>query len=192
MEPITMTTTFASIVGLIGVFKSERRAEESTTLNQYIDWLRRGEHDELVKLILANADLSRSLEALLNQQHSDVMNKLEELDKVLIQVASHLTDFKPIASAMPVQSHLSDQAIDILHQLNAAKASCFMELKTLGGTSYPIWDGNRGNINISESRFIEDDFATLCDLGFLMVDFRGSKGRDRYFTITRAGAAVGG
>lgn len=190
MEPLTTAAAFASIVSLLGLFKSERRADESATLDQYIDWLRRREHEQLADLIQGNTDLSHSLKSLLSQNHDEVMAKLHSLDQVLSEVASHLVDFKPIADAMAIQSRISDQAIQILHQLNEAEASRFMELKTFGGTSYQIWDGKRGVIEITDTRFIEDDLATLCNLGLLMPDY-GSRG-DRFFTITRAGAAVGG
>lgn len=187
MDPLT---GFISIVSLLAVFKSERRAEDSATIDQYVDWLRRREHEHLANLIKDNTQLSQSLNSLLTQQHDEVMAKLHGLDQVLSDVASHIVEFKAIANAMAVESRLSEQAVSILHQLNQADASLFLELKTLGGTNFPIWDGNRGEINITDSRFIEDDLTTLCDLGLLLVnhDERGV----RYFTITRAGAAVGG
>jgi hypothetical protein len=175
---------------LLGVFNAERRAGETATIDQYVQWLRSHQHEQLANLILDNAELARSIQDLIANQHDEVMAKLRSLDRVLSEVASHIIDFKPIADAMAVQSRLSDQAIQILHQLNEAEASRFMELKISGGTSFQIWDGKRGVINMGDVRFIEDDLATLCDLGLLMPDF--GTGGDRFFTITRAGAAVGG
>ena len=190
MEPLTTAAAFASIVSLLGLFKSERRADESATIDQYIDWLRRREHEQLADLIQNNAELSSSLQALLSQQHEEVMSKLHGLDQVLSDVASHIVGFKAIADAMAVESRLSDQAVSILHQLNEANASRFAEIKTLGGTWFQTWDGERKNIEITDGRFIEDDLLSLCELGLLRLDY-GSKGT-RFFYITRAGAAVGG
>jgi len=192
MELLTTASSFASIVGLLGLFKSERRAEESATIDQYVDWLRRREHEQLANLIQNNAQLSRSLQALLSQNHDEVMAKLHRLDQVLSDVASHVVGFKPITDAMPAESRLSDQAVSILHQLNEMNASRFFEMKPIsgGGTRFPTGDGEGRHIEITDGRFIEDDLLTLCELGLLRLD-HNSQGK-RVFTITRAGAAVGG
>jgi hypothetical protein len=190
MDPLTAASAFASIVSLLGLFKSERRADESATIDQYIDWLRRKEHAQLADLIQTNAQLSSSLQALLSQQHEEVMAKLHALDQALSAVASHVVGFKAIADAMAVQTSLSEQAVSILHQLNEADARRFAEIKTFGGTWFQTCDGERKNVEITDGRFIEDDLSTLCELGLLRLD-HGSKGT-RFFSITRAGAAVGG
>lgn len=187
MDPLT---TFASIVSLLGLFKNERRAEESTTIDQYVDWLRRRRHEHIADLIQNNAQLSQSLQAALSQKHDAVMEKLHDLNQVLSDVAGHVVGFKEIADAMAVESRLSDQTVNILHQLNEANASRFAEIKTESGTNFRAWDGDRRVLEIAEERFIEDDLSTLCELGLLRLNF-GDNGT-RFFDITRAGAAVGG
>lgn len=190
MEPLSTASAFASIVGLLGVFKSERRAEESATVDQYVDWLRRQEHEQLANLIQNNAQLSESLQALLSQQHDEVMAKLHDLDQVLSDVASHVVGFQAIAEAMAVESRLSDQAVSILRQMNEAQTSKLIEIKTMSGTTYQTMDGQRTVLTINDPRFIEDDLNTLCELGLLRMDFGGAG--SRLFIITRSGASVGG
>ena len=56
-------------------------------------------------------------------------------------------------------------------------------------SEYAMPDGN-GQIQINEPRFIDDDLLKLCDLGLLRLSRNSSGGR--IFTITRAGAVVGG
>ena len=157
MEPLTIASAFASIVSLLGIFKSERRAEESTTVDQYVDWLRRREHEQIANLIQNNAQLSHSLQALLSQQHDEVMAKLHSLAQVLSGVASHVAGFKAIADAMAVESRLSDQAISILRQLNEAQSSKFIEIKIRSETTYQAMDGQGKVLIIDAPRFIEDD-----------------------------------
>lgn len=190
MDPLATASAFASIVGLVGLFKSERHATESATIDQYIDWLRRCEHRQIADLIQRNNGLSKALQDLFSHGHDEVMSKLHELDRVLIDVASRLQDFNAVAAALPADSQLSVQAIDILKQFNAAKASRVAELKMIGRTQFQFWDGNRGNMAITDERFLEDDLLILCERGLLRSDY-SSKGT-RFFIITRAGAAVGG
>jgi len=189
MEPITFATAFASIVGLLGVYKNEVREREGRDFNAYLDWLQRREHGQLVDLIHGNDELSRSLRVLVEDQHGEVMAKLAELDKTLCSVASHIAEFQPLADAIRAKSGLSDQAVSILRQLNEAEASRFLEIGLQEGNEYAFLD-THGQLQIDEPGFIYGDLDTLRELGLLLLSHNESGGR--IFTITRAGAAVGG
>lgn len=190
MEPLTLASAFASIVGLLGVFKSETRADESQDFNQFIAWLQTHRHEQLANLILDNAQLVQSLRTLTEARHDEVLAKLESLDEVLSGVASHLAAFKPLADAVRANTHISHQAISILRQLNATSASRFLEVRTSSGLRYHLMDDKTGMLQIDDERFIEDDLLSLCEYGLLRLDY-GSRG-SRIFIITRVGAAVGG
>lgn len=187
MEPIT---TFATVVGLLAVFKSERTSSQSATVDQYVDWLRRHEHEQLVTLILDNTQLSNSLHSLLTQQHDEVIARLSSLDRILTEVACSVGGFKAITDAMSFCSRLSDQAVSILQQMNMAKASQIGDCSGFGGLDYQTMDGDSCTINILDARFVEADLLTLCELGFMRHSI-GSNGQHLY-SITRAGAAIGG
>jgi len=187
MEPITYLTSFASIIGLVGVYKAEK--SEAKNFDQYIDWLRRQEHTQLVDLIQGNAELTHSVRDLIEDRHGEVMAKLESLDKVLASVASHIDGFQPLANVIG-KSQLSDQAVSVLRQLNKAGASTFRrDHSARNGTVYQMLD-KQEQVQVSEPRFIESDLDTLCNFGLLLLSHNDSGGR--IFTITRAGAAVGG
>jgi hypothetical protein len=190
MEPLTLATSFAAIVGLMADFVSSRRGSEAQTIDEYVDWLRRHEHQELADAIANNAELSQSIRKVLVGQHDAVMAKLVDLDKVLTSVASNLTDFTDIAKAVRKDSFLSDQAVSILRQMNAISASRFLEIKTLGGTFFQFMSAPSGQVQTSDPRFIEDDLDTLCNLGLLLLSYNNQGAR--IFTITREGAKVGG
>lgn len=192
MDPttvLTFATSFGAIVGLMADFVSSRRAGESQTIDEYIDWLRRHEHQQLADAIASDSDLSRSIQTLLAGQHDAVMAKLAELDKVLSSVAQNFSDFAAIAAAVRPESLLSEQAISILRQMNQANASNFLELSTRGGDDFIFMDAD-GSLQIEETRFIEDDLHTLCAFGLLIPDT--NKNGSRIFKITRNGAKVGG
>lgn len=177
-------------MGMLATFFQERRSDKAATIEEYKAWLQLHRHDELVGMLANNLQLSGAIDRLLQNQHGEVMDKLAQLDEVISTVASHLADFKPIAQAMAVQSRLSNQAVSILSQMNKANASQFMELAVYGGTQYEITDGSGGNLEISEKRFIDDDLRILCSSGLLIAENSGDG--CRIFTITRAGAALGG
>ena len=98
-----------------------------------------------------------------------------------------MAPFQPLARAIG-SSALSEQAVSILRQLNAAKSSSFLEIAMLGGSEYEMLDGE-GALQLSEPRFADDDLLRLCEFGFLCPSHNKSGGR--IFTITRAGAIVG-
>ncbi len=114
-----LIAAFVSTIGLLGVYKAEVHEREGRDFDRYIDWLRRQEHKQLVDMILGNDQRAGSLRVLVEDQHGEVMVKLEELDKVLTDVASHFADFKPLANAVKVKAGLPDQAISVLQQLNS-------------------------------------------------------------------------
>jgi hypothetical protein len=188
MEPITVATAFASLIGLIRVYKAEVQEPEARDYARYLDWLRRQEHGQVVDLIEGNTDLARSVRDLIEDQHRQVMAKLELLDRILADVARNIDVFQPIADAVRV-SQLSDQAVSVLRQMNAANSRKFLEIEMLSGTEYEMLD-TEGAIRGSEPRFMTDDLLTLCELGLLRLELNGQG--NRVFVITRAGAAVGG
>jgi hypothetical protein len=189
IDPSTLTN-FASLMGMLATFFQERRSNKTTTIEDLRSWLESHHHDELVGMLANNLQLSSAIERLLQNQHGEVMAKLAQLDGVISTVASHLADFKPIAQAMAVKSQLSPQAISILRQMNAANAMRIIEFNTYQTHAFAADSpGPRTEIKIQEPRFIEDDLTRLCDFGLLQITERGTS---RAFTITRAGAALGG
>jgi hypothetical protein len=188
MDPLTIATAFADIISLIGQFKSESENRQSKTVDEYLEWLRRQNHQELVDLISDNRALTAAISPLLKGQHDEVMAKLHSLDTVLSSVASHLPDFHAIAVAVRPESAISEQAVSVLRQMNAAQASKFDEIPILSGPEFQMIDGAGGEIQFDDPRFVEDDLAMLCDLGLLRLSYTG-KG-NRVFTITRAGAKL--
>jgi len=188
MGPITTATAFGAIVGLVGTYKAGVDDRKGRDFDAYIDWLRRQEHKQLVDLILGNKDMAEAVRVLVEDQHNEVMAKLEELNKIMVGVAKHIETFQPLASVIGGKE-LSDQAVSVLRQLNKANSTGFLEIETMAGATYSMLD-KPGEIQINELRFIDDDLTILCEYDLLRPDYNTQGGR--LFKITRTGAALGG
>jgi len=180
LDPVT---AFATIVGLLGTFKSERRTRSDDEYRAFIDWLGEKRHTELVRSIQGNVQLVAALAAFLHGSHDEVMSKLANLDETILMLASRIDGVQDVARAIAPGSGVSDQALSILQQLSESGGSVFLELKTFGGTTYQVMDA-QAQIEVKEPRFVEDDLSQLCSLGLLLQDSNSNGGR--LFRITRA------
>lgn len=174
---------FATIVGLISNFKSERSGGE---MAEFIGWLREKRHEDIAAAISSNAELLGHLTALLSTNHSELVEKLNKLDRAISSYASHIDGLSGVAHSIHPEVNVSEQAISILRQLVASKAKLFMEQKVMTGEpdKYILMEGGNGKIKYDEPQFIEDDLKTLVELGLLRLEF-GSRGNRRFF-VTRA------
>ncbi|UJZ96092.1 hypothetical protein IHC87_16090 [Photobacterium damselae subsp. damselae] len=182
MEPTVLAGGFATIIGLICNFKSERRATSDDEFKEFMLWLESKRHKQTITEINSNHLLGLGIKSLLSENHDAVMKQLSILDESMMQLASQINGFKNISSAINPNIELSQQAISVIRQIDKSGGSSIIDV-TCNQTSFIIMDAT-GSIEISEPRFIEDDLGQLVKLGFLIPD-RGSKG-SRIFRITRS------
>lgn len=182
MDLMTGAGAFATIVGLLSNFKSERSSED---MDQFILWLKEKRHEDIASGIEGNKTLLQQLTGILSTNHEELIQRLSTLDQVLSSVASHVEDFSGLAQTLHPNSVISPQAVSILRQLVDSGAKLFMEHKTMSGApnEYLLIDGAHGKIEYEEPRFMDDDLNTLVQLGLLQLEF-GSRG-SRRFLITR-------
>lgn len=182
MEILTASATgFATIVGLLSNFKSERNSSSDDEYQEFKDWLLTKRHKDVLEELLSNHQLSKGIKLLLNQQHDVVLQKLAALDKTLILLSSSINGFKEITNAIAPNFALSDQALSILEQFDISGSSSFLECKTYSSTSF-LFDGS-GKLQINEPRFVDDDLIKLVDLQLLNLDYNSKN--NRIFRITR-------
>ncbi|MDO9518917.1 MAG: hypothetical protein Q7L19_01725 [Pseudohongiella sp.] len=187
MDPISTASTFATIVGLVCNFRAERQSKGQDDYNEFLQWIDNARHNDLLSHIRSNQTLAQGINALLRDNHEQVLSKLKALEASMAAVSAHIGGLKEIAAALTSNQGLSDQAFLIIKQLYDSGGSFFIEMKMMGGTQYQVLDASHA-IEIQEPRFFADDLSLLCDLGLLMPDFN-SRG-DRLFRITRAAARV--
>lgn len=61
MDPLTLTGSFATIMGLVCNFASEHRASTNDEYNEFMMWLLNNHHNEIRDLIISNKQLSSGL-----------------------------------------------------------------------------------------------------------------------------------
>ncbi len=186
MDMLSTASALASVLGLLGLWKSERRSSEQATLDQFIDWLRRHEHHQVVDAILHSEEVTLSLKGVLAHQHVEVMDILRRLDDALSMIAYQVSAIRPLAMAVRPGARISDQAFGFLRQITESRSCRVIEIKAIGEAVYQLDDDTATRIRVDEQRFLEDDLRTLCDLG-LLVRMENTNGQ-RVFLLTRTGA----
>lgn len=187
MDPFSTTTAFATLVSLIGQFRSERAGAKQADFNEFMAWLVETNHDELKHLVEQNSRTVIGIKALLNEQYDAFSRKLEILDNTLATYASSLSGFSELTDALRSGAKLSEQALSILRQIESSGASKVIESQTHAGISL-IYIGAQGAVEIDEPRFLEDDLNTLVDLQLLRPSI-GSNGSNLYI-FTRAASEL--
>jgi len=188
MEPLI--ASFATIVSLIGQFRSERGASEQNQFNDFIAWLSQSQHDEIAKNLELNTKATIGIKALLQQDRQVFLQYIERIDNAITAFASAFDGFSEVAKGLKPNSVLSKQALLILRQFKKAGASKLLDADSGSGPLYLFIDGAPGSVQLEvlEERFIEDDFGVLVDLGLLRTDFNSSG--NTIYIFTRAALEV--
>ena len=100
MDPLSIASTFATIVGLIGQFRGERSAKEQGTLNDFMQWLIESNHAEIKKLLENNSKASEGIKNILQEDRELFLEKLEGINKALLSFASGVSGFSSLAEAI--------------------------------------------------------------------------------------------
>lgn len=187
-----MTVFFASlssICGLLATFLQERErrhdGQQQATIEEYTEWLRRGEHTEIVSLLESNHALASSVQRLLTTGHDELINRFDRLENMLNLVLGATEDWGALVRSIEPNAGLSAQSLEILRWFDASGASMVIQVATREGVVL-LPNKGRGNYTPSENRFFEDDMAALVGLGLLIPGY-GSRGSPN-FTFTRAAA----
>lgn len=182
MDPLIAATTFATIVGLLSNFKSERESSSEDEYKEFVSWLDEKRHKSLLNEITSNNLLALGIKSLLNQHHDVVLKKLSDLDETLLVLSSSINGFKEISNALAPNIELSKQSISIIAQLDKSGGSSFLEHRHESNVQLILLDSD-GDIKIEEPRFIEDDLTQMVNLKLLLLDYNSTG--QRKFRLTR-------
>lgn len=189
MDYLTGASAFATIVGLIGQFRSEQSSETKVDLKSFQEWLVE-EHQEKVKeAINNNSQVVEGLKVMLEENRETFLQKLENINQALSVFSSGINGFNQIVHAINPNAILSKQALSILKEFDKTEASKVLEVHTDEGIILIPLDGNEGNIKHIEQRFIEDDLKTLLEYGLLRHDYN-SNGQNLYIFTRSASNLV--
>lgn len=168
MDPLTGAVTFATIVSLIGQYRSERGARSKVEFDDFLTWLLEKQHQEIKKLLESNQRAASSIKSLLEIGFDSLMERIDSLDSALATFASHTPEFGELSAQIRPESRLSEQALSILRQFESSGAGKVVEAKSYDGISLLYLDGDlNGGMQIEDERFLEDDLNRLIDLGLL-------------------------
>ncbi|WGK60506.1 hypothetical protein QAO71_10415 [Halopseudomonas sp. SMJS2] len=184
MDPITGASALASIVGLIGQFKSGRDAARSEDFSEFMQWLIESNQSELKSMIEANQTTTISIKAILNQNQSKLESSLAQIGEALATFTSTIDGFSGLSKSLLPGAVLSDQAIHILTKFEAAQAGAALIVESISDDPHLLFLDANGGVAISEPRFLQNDLDTLVSLG-LLTQGRNSSGKI-IFNFTRA------
>jgi len=183
MEPLSAAGTFATIVGLICSFKSERKAISEDEYKAFIEWLQTKRHSEVIQYLEINSRLVEGIRHFLEEDNKIILQKLETIDNLTAKIASGIEGLAEIAREVRPDQKLSHQCLNILRQLNDSSGSRFLEGRDGLHSILQVIDGDQRKIKCDEQRFIEDDLRTLVEFGLLRLDY--TKQGNRIFYLTR-------
>ena len=183
MDPLTLASSFATIVGLIGMFKQEGKEGSPVGKSDFLEWLESHNFDEYAKMISNSEGTLLEIENLLSENHEIAMSKLHRIDEVLSTLAKNMDLMGGLAESIYQSTSISDQAINVLRQLVNSPSTSFMKHRVGPNTDALILMQGGGQVNFEEQRFIDDDLNTLVSYGLLRLSY-GSNGSEIY-SITR-------
>lgn len=188
MDPLSLASTFATLVSLLGQFKSGRDTASGNSYDEFMQWLATNNHSELKSLVEANHATTIGIKAILHQNQEWLKDSLERIDNALAAVTSSMEGFSDLGRSLRPDAVLSEQAISILEQIEETNASKVMLLHFLSeGIVLMPMGGTGGQIEISEPRFFEGDMQSLVDAK-LLIPGRSPQGKLTW-TFTRAASA---
>lgn len=183
MDPLSLASAFATIVGLIGQFRGERAGKTQLSLEDFQQWLEESHQNDIKSLLDQQSKMVEGIKIMLAEDRDIFLAKIQSINNALIAYSSPINGFSQIAEALNPNFCLSDQAISILKQFEDAEASKVLNHNTRAGLSLMFIDGKGGSIAVTEQRFLESDLNNLVSLG-LLIHSLSSKGSNLY-TITR-------
>ena len=108
MDPITLATSFATIVSLLGTYKPEARTFDGDPFQNFMQWLVETSHSEVKELLEVNTTATIGIKALFNEDRKILLQKLASIDEILGFVASRIEGFGEVSSACtPMQKSLN-------------------------------------------------------------------------------------
>ena len=187
----TTLISLSSVFGLMATFFQERRsrkeAETQATLQEYIEWLERGRHTELVELLRSNHNLMNATDRFMQRGHDEILDRFDKLEEMLAKSLISTPGWTEITQSLSLKARLSKQAVDLLRWFDATGSSKVLEVNTRDGSFLIPMESSGGQGNYApdpdEARFFNADLDLLVGLRLLTEDVN-TKG-DRIFIITR-------
>src|SRR5437870_3505153 len=122
MDPMTISTTLATIVGLLCNYRQEKGDREQLDHQTFVEWLEYHRHEEIKNLICSTYHLQSEVDALLREDSQRLATKLNGIEEMLARLLSRVHGFAPVVHTLHPGIELSSQALEVLSLFVSADA----------------------------------------------------------------------
>lgn len=186
MEPLSTASAFATIIGLIGQFRTERKSNPGD-IEEFLSWSETKDI-EIRSLVQDNTQISVGIKALLARDRANLLSRLSSIDHILSLIASNISEFSTLAGALNPGGVLSRQAMSIVDQMELGRVSKVLKCEDYDGAELMVLEGDSRVINFDDKQFLDDDLLTLVECGLLRLSYNDSSGE--IYTFTRQAKAL--
>jgi hypothetical protein len=100
MDPLSVSSAFASIVGLIAQFSEQRHEGSARNYEEFKAWLAEHRHDEIIRELDQNGNSIIAIRVLLAQDRAHLGARLASMDQKLSVLAGSVAGFAELAAAV--------------------------------------------------------------------------------------------
>jgi len=190
MDPITISTTLATIVGLLCNYRQEKGDREQLNHRTFIEWLEYHRHEEIKNLICDTYHLQSEVDALLREDSQRLATKLNNIEEMLARLLSRVEGFAPVVESLHPGIELSSQALEVLSLFVTTESDRLVILHAPDGPKFALFPASGGSAptyRVAEPRLLDDDVRTLLELGLIIQDRRADYGGEPTFRLARPG-----
>jgi len=180
IDPLTASTTLATLVELLAIYRQERGARRDLDHRDFIEWLEHHRHEEIKELITHTFHLQSQIDDLLRKDHAEIVARIEQVNHIVVDVLARVDALAPIAAKIVPDLGLSDAAIGMLRLVAKSQTA---ELFAPGDGQ--LFVGDRF-YRSADPRFLHDDLDSLVAYGFFSIGY-SNEGKP-YYRLTRRGA----
>jgi hypothetical protein len=186
MDPLTYANAFATLVSLMGMYKSEKALCEAQDAEDFKNWLSAHKHDELARLITETYHLNTEMDKLLRQDHEVILKEIRTGNQLMADFISRSEAFSEVAERLG-NRRLSDQAIEFLKAFwDSEHTHCLIDKVVESIICFYSPDTDREDIYYSpkEPRFIADDVQCILEYGLIYHSSEDDK--TKFYRLTRS------
>jgi hypothetical protein len=176
-----MIAEITTLLGLFAQFMQEKANVKALKHQEFIEWLRYHQHEEVKNLIINNAALATEIDTLLRSDHAKMLQKLDQIGDILGKFLSRVDQFRGLTLAVAPNTNLSEQAISILRQFVESGESR-LDYCDHGERQFTLEFDNGTKVEVTDPRFIGDDLNQLVALQVLTAELNSRGG---FYVITR-------
>ncbi|MDP1663746.1 MAG: hypothetical protein Q8L79_01365 [Methylobacter sp.] len=100
MDPVSASTSFATIVGLLSDFVSHRKNKQSLEITDFVEWLRAHGHSEIMQAIESNHVTAISIKAVLAEGQETLLGRLQSIEHSLATLCAKQGPFGDVAESL--------------------------------------------------------------------------------------------